>query len=607
MTSKKPVAAVDNPAGDSYVHIKPDGPQLKDPKNEGYGGYQDRDILYAVQILSDLLADDPNIFVGTNTAVYYDPEDRRRCVRPDLCIAFNVDASKISESEGYLLWEIGKAPDLVLEAASLSTSTIDRGRKRDQFANLGVPEYWQFDKTAGKLDGAELVGGYLLDGMYESFPTKKTDDGILWAYSPILDLNLRSNRLRLELQDPSTEDILLDRRGLRLAMERVQARLRQVEQERETERQQRLTIEMALECERQARAVVENELAQFRHQITDESHLWREDTEPREQHTSWAHKPNETSNLLHLRANDIYRGDARELLRRVTPESVALSFWSPPYWVGKSYESSSSYPQWSDLLKQTIKLHFDVIAPGGFLGINIADILAFEDPNMPRIQADNIGAKKINLTREQILAALEKDPSLDKYRLAELFGCSEQTIERRLKHNNVRGGKSSPQTRVKLTAGLMELWAHDAGFYLYDRRIWVKDPCWENSRWHSLSYRSVDESEYVLIFWKPGITKVDRKRLTQAEWPEWGSRGVWHIPSVRVNDVHEAQYPEELPRRMIKLLTEPGELVLDCFIGSGTTAIAAIGEDRRFMGFDNDATAVSLAKRRVQSALRAKS
>ena len=606
MTSKERVATVGNPARESYLPSKPDGPQLTDPENEGYPGHRRRDIQYAVQILSDLLADRPNTFVGTDTTLYYDQADRRRCIRADLCVAFDVDASKISESDGYFLWEAGKAPDLVLEIPALLKSVCNRCNKRDLFANLGVPEYWQLGETTESLYGAELVGGYLRDGVYECFPTQTTDDGILWAYSPILNLNLRSNHLRLELQDPSTGDILLDRRGLRLAMQRAQARLRQVEHEREIERQQRFTFEMALECERQARAVVENELAEYRSQITDQSQLSGNGTEPHQQHRSSAHKPNEEAHPSDLTHNEIYQGDARELLKCLTPESVALSFWSPPYWVGKSYEADSSYSQWSSLLRETIQLHFDVIAPGGFLGINIADILAFGDPNMPKIQADNIGAKKVPLTREQILAALEEYPSLDKYGLAKLFGCSEQTIERRLKHNNVRGGKYALQTRVKLTAGLMELWAHDAGFYLYDRRIWVKDPCWENSRWHSLSYRSVDESEHVLMFWKPGITKVDRKRLMPTEWSEWGSRGVWHIPSVRVNDVHEAQYPEELPKRVIKLLTDPGDLVLDCFIGSGTTAIAAIAEDRRFLGFDNDPVAVSLAKQRVQSALAAR-
>ena len=304
-----------------------------------------------------------------------------------------------------------------------------------------------------------------------------------------------------------------------------------------------------------------------------------------------------------LSSNEIYQGDARELLRQVRPESVALGFWSPPYFVGKSYEADLDFTDWSDLMRQTIEGHFPVIVPGGFLAVNIADILAFEDPGMPRIQADNVSAKKVKITREQVLAAQRANPGFDKYRLAALLGCSEQTIDRRLKNNNVRGGKYAPQTRVKLTAGLVEQWAYDAGFYLYDRRVWVKDPAWENSRWHSLSYRAVDEFEHLLIFWKPGITVVNRERLEAGEWAEWGSRSVWGIPSVRSNSAHESQFPIELPRRMIRLLTEPDDLVLDCFVGSGTTALAAIELGRQFMGFDINSESVALAEKRVMEAL----
>ena len=300
-----------------------------------------------------------------------------------------------------------------------------------------------------------------------------------------------------------------------------------------------------------------------------------------------------------LSPNEIYQGDARELLRQVRPESVALSFWSPPYFVGKSYEAELDFGDWCDLLRETIAGHFPVIVPGGFLAVNIADILAFEDPDMPRIQADNVSAKKVKITRGQVLTAQQANPGFDKYQLAALLGCSEQTIDRRLKNNNVRGGKYAPQTRVKLTAGMVEQWAYDAGFYLYDRRAWVKDPCWENSRWHSLSYRSVDEWEHLLIFWKPGITVVDRSRLDAGEWAAWGSRSVWQIPSVRTNDAHESQFPMELPRRMIRLLTERDDLVLDCFVGSGTTALAAIEQGRQFMGFDVNSASVILSRKRV--------
>ena len=54
---------------------------------------------------------------------------------------------------------------------------------------------------------------------------------------------------------------------------------------------------------------------------------------------------------------------------------------------------------------------------------------------------------------------------------------------------------------------------------------------------------------------------------------------------------------------MIRLLTEPDDLVLDCFVGSGTTAVAAIETGRRFMGFDLREESVSLAQRRVAGAL----
>ena len=305
----------------------------------------------------------------------------------------------------------------------------------------------------------------------------------------------------------------------------------------------------------------------------------------------------------YLEPNLIHPGDARTLLKEMMPESVALSFWSPPYCLGKSYESHLNFREWATLLEQTIAAHYPVIKAGGFLAINIADILAFEDPDMPRIQADNVSAKKVKITRDEVLAAQRDNPGFDKYQLASLLGCSEQTIDRRLKNNNVRGGKYAPQTRVKLTAGLVEHWAEDAGFYLYDRRVWVKDPCWENSRWHSLSYRSVDEWEHLLIFWKPGITVVNRERLDADEWAEWGSRGVWNIRSVRSYSAHESQFPLELPRRMIRFLTEPNDLVLDCFIGSGTTALAAIGEGRQFIGFDLNPQSVQLARARVQEAL----
>lgn len=308
-----------------------------------------------------------------------------------------------------------------------------------------------------------------------------------------------------------------------------------------------------------------------------------------------------------LHVNGIFNGDARDLLRQIEPNSVSLSVWSPPYFVGKDYEAHLTFEDWQDMLKTVIGLHFPIIKPGGFLVINIADILVFKDPSMPRVQADVVHSKRSPVTREDVLEAMSQHPDYNRYQLATLLGCSEQTIDRRLNGNNIRGGKYEVQTRVKIVGGLIEEWALQAGFYPYDRRVWVKDAAWENSRWASLSYRSVDEFEYLYFFWKPGITKYDRKRLTAEEWKDWGSRGVWYFPSVRANDDHEAKFPEELPRRVMRLLTDPGEIVLDCFMGSGATAIAAVHENRRFLGIEIVSNYVRLTRARVAQELKSQS
>lgn len=301
----------------------------------------------------------------------------------------------------------------------------------------------------------------------------------------------------------------------------------------------------------------------------------------------------------YLSVNEIHHGDARNLLPRIEPNSIALSIWSPPYYVGKEYEAYLTFEGWQDLLNTVIHLHFPIIKPGGFLVINIADILVFKDPSMPRVQADVIHRKRSSVTKEDVLKVLDEYPEYNRHQLAKLLNCSEQTIDRRLNGNNIRGGKSEPQTRVKIVGGLVEKWALNAGFYPYDRRVWVKDAAWENSRWASLSYRAVDEFEYLYVFWKPGITKYDRKRLTRDEWKNWGSRAVWTFPSVRANDDHEAKFPLELPLRTIRLLTDPDEIVLDCFMGSGTTAVAAVREKRQFIGIELEEKYAALSRHRV--------
>lgn len=298
----------------------------------------------------------------------------------------------------------------------------------------------------------------------------------------------------------------------------------------------------------------------------------------------------------------IVAGDARTVLGGMPADSVDLSFWSPPYHVGKSYERDMSFDDWRALIRAVVAGCARVIKPGGFLAVNIGDILCFPDPEMPRFQANNARGKTHPVTRDQVLAAKARHPGANRHQLAAMLGCSEQTVQRRLENNNVRGGKNQTATKVLLTGCMIAEWAEAAGFYLYDRRVWHKDPCWANSRWHSNSYRAVDEFEHVYVFWRPGIVDYDRSRLSDEEWSSWGSRGVWRIRSVPRNARHEAEFPEELARRVISLFSPRGGVVMDPFVGSGTTTAAAKKLGRRWLGVDSSARYAAVAERRTNAA-----
>jgi len=96
--------------------------------------------------------------------------------------------------------------------------------------------------------------------------------------------------------------------------------------------------------------------------------------------------------------------------------------------------------------------------------------------------------------------------------------------------------------------------------------------------------------EFILIFKKPGPSKKVAKdikeasRLTKAEWKAYFS-GHWHFGGVKQVG-HEAMFPDELPRRLIRMFTFVGDTVLDPFLGSGTTVKAALELGRNAVGYE---------------------
>lgn len=306
--------------------------------------------------------------------------------------------------------------------------------------------------------------------------------------------------------------------------------------------------------------------------------------------------------MAKIENNNIYLGDSCLLLKDIEAESISLSFWSPPYFLGKEYEKGESYKSWQNMLKTVIEEHFRILKPGGFLVINIADILAFEDSNMPKIMGLNPSNRKCSVTKEMILKAKSEHPDFNRNQLAALLKCSEQTIDRRLNGNNIRGGRYATGTHVKLVGGNLEQYAYDAGLFLYDKRIWKKDPAWANCKWTTNTLKAVSESEDLYVFWKAGEYVVNRNRLSAQEWKDWGYRQIWEIASVRANDVHPAMFPLQLAYRVIKLYTDEGDVVLDPFLGSGTTAIAAIKLNRKFIGIEKMKQYYDIASKSIKEA-----
>ena len=122
---------------------------------------------------------------------------------PDLLIAFDVDRELYQANNGYIVQLQGKSPDFVLEIASVSTGSEDTGPKRDDYAALGILEYWRFDPT-GEFHGTKLAGDRLVDGVYQPIQIDELDNDVLRGYSAALNLILRWEQGKLAWYDPAT-------------------------------------------------------------------------------------------------------------------------------------------------------------------------------------------------------------------------------------------------------------------------------------------------------------------------------------------------------------------------------------------------------------------
>ena len=143
---------------------------------------------------------------------------------PDLLIAFDVDPAAYHRRRAYVISDQGKPPDFVMEVASPSTRRIDATNKRNDYAALGIPEYWRFDETiGGRLP--KLAGDRLVEGQYEPIPIEEIAEDILQGYSRALNLYLRWVHGELEWHDPNTGRHIVTMTDERARADRAEAEL----------------------------------------------------------------------------------------------------------------------------------------------------------------------------------------------------------------------------------------------------------------------------------------------------------------------------------------------------------------------------------------------
>jgi len=157
----------------------------------------------------------------------------------------------------------------------------------------------------------------------------------------------------------------------------------------------------------------------------------------------------------------------------------------------------------------------------------------------------------------------------------------------------------------------ISLMMNEIGFNMRGEILWNKaasaSPSTAWGSWLSASNPILrDIHEYILVFSK-GNLKRDAKNkentITKEQFMLW-TKSIWTMNAESARKIgHPAPFPEELPLRLIHLYSFKNDIIIDPFMGSGTTAVAAIKADRRFVGYDIEESYVKLSNKRISEFL----
>ncbi len=252
--------------------------------------------------------------------------------------------------------------------------------------------------------------------------------------------------------------------------------------------------------------------------------------------------------------DSLFVGDARHMAQ-LADGSVALVVTSPPYFAGKEYESAlgsghvpATYLDYLDMLGDVFAECVAKLEPGGRIAVNVA--------NLGRRPYRSLAADVVSILQDRLGLLLRGEVVWWKARGA-AGSCA-------------WGSFQSPANPVLRDLTERVVIASKGRF---DRALSARER----------AARGL-----------PSEASISRDEFLEA------TTDVWEIPAESATRVgHPAPFPVELPLRVIELFTYRGDVVLDPFMGSGTTAVAAVRSGRHYVGYDTDEAYVAAARARV--------